>query len=324
MQPNIPIENQIQADVDQLRTQFPHTKDLYRETCVLLFFRYGITPTANKLYGLVRKGSMSAPANALDAFWRDLREKSRVRIESPDIPEGLRESAGEMVLAIWRRAQEGAADNFAQRLAEVAESIEINKRSAESVARHNIELKEEIISLRGKLEDSEKRTAEIEKIRQGDISTLNAQEKTLKTLLIERDRLAHSLEESRKAFSQDLEKMNASLRKTEEQYRMLEKKALLELDKARQDAVKLEKTNSALRSAAKAEQERFRKDNTNLQNTISGLSEKIGNLTGRLSELSTQHKDTSKRLRIAEKKLAAPITRLTPASRSITKKTAKA
>ncbi len=35
---------------------------LYREVCGLLFFRYGVTPTANKLYSLVRKGSMGTPA----------------------------------------------------------------------------------------------------------------------------------------------------------------------------------------------------------------------------------------------------------------------
>lgn len=323
MQPNIPIENQIQAEVDQLRTQFPHTKDLYRETCVLLFFRYGITPTANKLYGLVRKGSMSAPANALDSFWRDLREKSRVRIESPDIPDGLRESIGEMVSAMWRQAQEGAANNFSQRLAEVSETVETSKRSVDSIARRNKELEAEANSLREKLETAEIRNTEIEKLRLGDTNTLAEQERTIKSLLVERDRLTTSLEDSRKTFSQDLENLNASVRKAEDQYRMLEKRSLLELDKVRQDAIKLEKTILALRSAAKADQEKFRKETTHLQNTISGLSEKVGNLTGRLAELSVQHKDTGKRLKIAEKKLAAPISRLSQAGRRLSKKAEK-
>lgn len=320
MQPTIPMESQIQAEVDQLRTQFPVTKDLYREACVLLFFRHGITPTANKLYGLVRKGSMSAPAHALDAFWRDLREKSRVRIESPDIPEGLLESAGEMVSALWRQAQVDATNNFAHRLEEVEEKVSASNRSAESVAKHNVGLEAEIEALKAKLAESEKVAAEIEKNRLADTRIFAAQEEALKTLLNERDRLAQSLEESRKTFSQDLEKMNVSMRKAEEQYRVLEKKALLELEKGRQDAIKLEKTNSALRSAAKVEQDRFRKENASLQNTISGLSEKIGNLTGRLSELSDQHKDTCNKLKLAEKKLAASINRSTPARGQLPKK----
>lgn len=43
-------EARMQAEIEALRAQYPETQDLYREVCVLLFFRYGLTPTANKLY----------------------------------------------------------------------------------------------------------------------------------------------------------------------------------------------------------------------------------------------------------------------------------
>ena len=83
-------EAKIKAEIEALKAHDLDTQDLYREVCAILFFRYGITPTANKLYQFVRKGSMSAPAEALARFWSDLREKSRVRIEHPDLPEGLK------------------------------------------------------------------------------------------------------------------------------------------------------------------------------------------------------------------------------------------
>jgi GH24 family phage-related lysozyme (muramidase) len=73
-------EARLQAEIEALRARYADTQDLYREVCVVLFFRHGITPTANKLYQLVRKGSMSAPAEALNRFWETLREKSRIRI----------------------------------------------------------------------------------------------------------------------------------------------------------------------------------------------------------------------------------------------------
>lgn len=323
MKSSISLESQIQTEVDQLRPQFPQTKDLYRETCMLLFFRHGITPTANKLYSLVRKGSMSAPANALDAFWRDLREKSRVRIESPDIPEGVRESAGNLVSALWRQAQEAAADGFAHRLAEVAETVSIKERSAEAATRLNADMEQQISSMKAKLEASEQRAAEIERLRAGDISTLAAQEKAFKTLSGERDRLAISLENARNNFSQDLEKLSASLRRAEDQYRTHEKKALLELEKARQNTIKLEKANSLLRTAAKADQDRFRKESTALQGTISELSEKIGILTGRFSELSGQHKETVQRLKRAEKMLMAEGTKASSQGRKGPSRTGK-
>jgi hypothetical protein len=99
------IERKLQAEIEALRDKFPNTQDLYNEVCILLFFRHGITPTANKLYQLVRKGSMSAPAEALGKFWADLREKSRVRIENPDLPEELKIAAGNMVGTLWANAQ---------------------------------------------------------------------------------------------------------------------------------------------------------------------------------------------------------------------------
>ena len=74
-------EARMQAEIEALRAQHPETQDLYREVCVLLFFRYGLTPTANKLYQLVRKGSMSAPAEALARFWEKIgRASCRERV----------------------------------------------------------------------------------------------------------------------------------------------------------------------------------------------------------------------------------------------------
>src|SRR5690606_28853597 len=104
MEQNQPNESQILADVAQLRDRFSHTQTLYKEVAALLFFRYGVTPTANKLYQLVRKGSMSAPAQALQTFWEDLRDKSRVRLDVADTPEELQALTGDLLGRIWQEA----------------------------------------------------------------------------------------------------------------------------------------------------------------------------------------------------------------------------
>jgi hypothetical protein len=52
----------LESDIEAVRERASDTQALYREVCALMFFRYGETPTANRLYQLVRKGSMSAPA----------------------------------------------------------------------------------------------------------------------------------------------------------------------------------------------------------------------------------------------------------------------
>lgn len=111
-------EAQIAAEIDALRLRHTETRELYREVCALLFFRYGITPTANKLYQYVRKGSMATPAQVLSKFWTDLRERTRVRIDHPDLPDELREAAGEATLRLWTLAQERAKSSFEHQSAE--------------------------------------------------------------------------------------------------------------------------------------------------------------------------------------------------------------
>src|SRR6202163_481487 len=121
--PEPPLHADLAQDIEQLRTQFPRTQDLYREVCVLLFFRHGITPTANRLYQLVKKGSMSAPAEALARFWATLRDKSRVRIEHPDLPAELQSATGELAAALWTRAVDMAQEQLATAQHEAQRSV---------------------------------------------------------------------------------------------------------------------------------------------------------------------------------------------------------
>jgi len=119
------------AEIERLKAQFPKTRELYREVCALLFFRFGITPTANRLYQLVHRGSMGTPTAVLSEFWAELREKSRVRIEHPDLPVEVRDAAGELVATLWSRAT--AAANAA--LDGLRTDVQAQQREAQESAR---------------------------------------------------------------------------------------------------------------------------------------------------------------------------------------------
>ena len=106
-------ESEILAEVEALKAKFTDTRALYREVCVLLFFRFDITPTANKLYQYVRKGSMNVPAEELAKFWDDMRHKARVDVDHPDLPAPIKAVAAEAIAAIWRQASEAARGELA-------------------------------------------------------------------------------------------------------------------------------------------------------------------------------------------------------------------
>jgi chromosome segregation ATPase len=303
MIPNNINEQQLQTEIEQLKIQFPQTRDLYREACVLLFFRHGITPTANKLYQLVRRGSMSAPSEALNKFWLELREKSRTRIESPDIPEELKESAGTFISAIWRQAQEAAAASFAIQMTEANAKLTLSLEEAGIAQKHMADVELELEATKAQLENAEMQISELEIIHAVDINASATQEKALNTLLYERDNLSRLLEETRDRFSLDIGRLSDSLTKAENQYRSLEAKSLLELDKERQNFKKLERVTDKLRESSKLDQEKLQKEIAALQNTISDLKEKTGMLNGKIVEMTAQQKENNAKLKQVEKKL---------------------
>src|ERR1700676_3559052 len=101
-------EAALAAVIERLKAAHPKTRELYRAVCALLFFRCGITPTANRLYQLVKRGSMGTPTDVLAEFWRALREKSRVRLERPALPPDLQAVAGDLVAALWDKSTAAA------------------------------------------------------------------------------------------------------------------------------------------------------------------------------------------------------------------------
>jgi len=282
MEPDTNNESLIQSEVEALRDKFPNTQDLYTEVCVLLFFRHGITPSANKLYQLVRKGSMSAPAEALGKFWGNLREKSRIRIENPDIPEDLKIVAGEMVGAIWTKAQGVAHESLnslradALKSAQQAEARLLDAESEKKIALQS--LQEAIITIK----NTENRARELEQSLAGEVSTRVAMESQLELAQLSQIEQQKAITDARRDFSSELEKLRQSLKLTEERYMAAESRALLEIDRERTIAVKLQKELEKTRSTASETATRYQAEVHSLQSEIGNQKQRNGNIEGEL------------------------------------------
>jgi ribosomal 50S subunit-associated protein YjgA (DUF615 family) len=158
----ISTEDAIARSVLELRERFPRTQDLYREVCILLFFRHGITPTVNKLYQLVRKGSMSAPTEALSLFWKTLREHSRVTIEHPELPDELRAAAGDLMATLWRSAQSKSLESLGTLQSEAAASIEHALADQAKAHLERVEALHALENSRGQLQECNLAAAELQ------------------------------------------------------------------------------------------------------------------------------------------------------------------
>lgn len=276
------VEQQIQTEIERIRGQFPQTQDIYREACILLFFRFGITPTANKLYQFVRKGSMSAPAEALTKFWEDLREKSRVRIEHPDLPNDLRTAAGELTATLWGKAQTMAQESLAAYRGE-AQAAALEAKSAQASAETDRDAaRQESAGMRELLRQATEQVRALEHQLAAEGATRIALEGHIRQTGHDILRLQTALEDSRREFSAELEKVRAGAQLAEERFRASEERALLEIDRERTLTAKLQKELDQVRAGASQTAERHRTEIAVLQAELGDFRQQTGIMEGNL------------------------------------------
>jgi DNA repair exonuclease SbcCD ATPase subunit len=298
------IEDEIREDIDALRATITNTQELYREVCALLFFRYGITPTANKLYQLVKKGSMSAPAEALARFWEQLREKSRVRIEHPDLPDSLKTAAGELVGRLWADAQAEAQETLSvfrheadARVAE-ADAARQNAESDQQAAINELERLHEALDVAAERNLALERSLAAER---AQTESLRAQSVLANERL---ETLETALAGARQAFSIELEKLRDSLRIAENRFETSEKRGLLEIDRERTMATKAQKELAQERKTGADLIERQRNEYAALQRELGDVRQKLGVAEGSLAKMRELAEQQTTRLEAMREQLA--------------------
>jgi len=303
----IPVGGSIGAEIAELRERFPRTKDLYREVCVLLFFRYGITPTANKLYQLVRKGSMSAPTEALNLFWSTLRERSNLAIQHADLPDELRVLAGETIAALWRSAQEMSNESIAVARAEATAAVDAARADEAQARARCVDTVDELRETRTQLAA---RQDEVGNLRQ-DLAASGATIAGLESKILEMQAQLTQLQTVVNHCNQERvderERLDMRTALAERRYADMEKRALVEIDRERTVAAKLQKTLDAERAAHKAATERDRTEYSDSLSKIAMLREQLTSLQGALdARIAESGRDRSE-LKVMDRQLRATI-----------------
>ena len=274
----IPLETA--SEIDRLRLEFLDTQELYREVCVLLFFRYGITPTANKLYQLVRKGSMSAPTEALRAFWADLREKSRVRIENPDLPESLKTAAGELVATLWQHAQAASSANLTAFREAASESVRTAQKSQQAAEIESHRLTEALTAARCQADETQARLLELERQLAAERATNDSFRGQLEKAGQQAGLYERALSDARREFASELEKQRQALERAEERLQGNEKRALLEIDRERTVSNRLQRDLEQLRQTLQRATEDHQAAIGEYQARMADLQQKLGQAEG--------------------------------------------
>jgi len=309
-------EARMQAEIEALRAQHPETQDLYREVCVLLFFRYGLTPTANKLYQLVRKGSMSAPVEALARFWETLREKSRVRIEHPDLPQSLQATAGEMVGALWQQALTAAQETFAQQREEARAAVVAAEGRAESASARADSAQAALGSVQQEVQAAQGRIAELQSELARTQGEVAAQERQVEAAAVHRQELQAALNDAQERFTRELEQQRTVATATTARHAGEIKRALLDVDRERGHAGKLQKEIEQLRREMAGHLDAHRQEVLARQQQIDALRQRSGELEGRVAQLLEQREQQARELDATRQRLEAAVVMRAPGARA--------
>lgn len=290
------MESQIKSDVEKLAVEFPQTQDLYREVAGLLFFRYGITPTGNRLYQLVHRGSMSAPATALDRFWENLRSKCKVTLNAPDLPPDLAATAGDLVAGLWRRAQTEASENFAESRNEFTSELQRLQLELARMTETESQLKQD-------LEDSHRSWQSAQERGELLASELSSAQSHRSALAVQVEDLSNqvaSLEnilvESRRAHSRELEVARQSILSAEERCKAIETSARIEIDRERNISQKLQGDVERLQSAALAAADEHLKSITALHEEVAKAHESAAVSEGLLAKSLSDNSSLNSRI----------------------------
>ncbi len=297
-------EIELQSDIESLRGRFTETKDLYREVCALLFFRYGITPTASKLYQFVRKGSMSAPAEALAKFWEDLRSKARVEIDHPDLPPELKTSAAEAIADLWRQATAAARHELAalrlddQAAVEKAHSGETQARQAAAEAQASADaLRQQLVATQESLQQRQTDLEAERRAHAGAVARLQELQRHLEEARNQQERM-------RTDFSAELVKAREAVAVANGRADAAERRALLDIDHERQARIKADKQLDALRGQLAQAESRHRESLLSQAETVTRLQVKADAAEDSHRELMASHRSLVDDLQATREQLA--------------------
>ncbi|MFL9935865.1 DNA-binding protein [Paraburkholderia sp. RL18-103-BIB-C] len=277
-----PDETRLAAEIGRLKAEFPKTRELYREVCALLFFRFGITPTANRLYQLVKRGSMSTPTQVLGEFWSELREKSRVRIEHPDLPAELQAAAGELVATLWAKSTTSAQAAL-EALRADAEAEKASARNEVTSLQADLARTETALEQRtGALLAAQVRIQELEQAQAAAEATRQALETEIARQQDEIGARDRALVQARADFSGELDKLRSSAELAEERLRAAEKRALLEIERERVAGARLQKELDAATRRTEQGEARHRSELQAVQAQLADARHQAGVLEGSL------------------------------------------
>lgn len=274
-------EYELQLEVDGLKIRLTDTKALYLQVCHLMFFRFGITPTTNKLYQVVHKGSMTVVSEVLAQFWAELREKSRILVDNGGLPEEVRSFAGEAIAELWRRALVAAEAASSVYIENAKSEVAAAKADATAALAERDSIAQELSNYHeavGRLQVENEALGQRIAVAESQRQQLEEQGALSRTQLRESQQAQVA---AREAFSVEMEKVREQGRILESRYAENEKRVLVEVDRHRVE-------NRNLKSQVEVFQSQLAREALKSEQLVAKWREQVAKLEGSSASMTAE------------------------------------
>ncbi|GGD84601.1 DNA-binding protein [Caballeronia grimmiae] len=187
------LRDTLRQELDVMRNAGARRQELSHHACKRLFFDLGLRPSVTTVRELTQTGSASDIPRDIESFWETVRSTLHVRVEAGEIPDALRQRAGELLAELFVEARRHAdaalsadrakvdvsvvAAQAATRDAEIrCQAIEQAQRRAELRAEAAVA---QIASLEAELKASRARESHVQNDLRDVVMRLEAENKAL-------------------------------------------------------------------------------------------------------------------------------------------------
>jgi hypothetical protein len=290
-------EEEIHAALADRLARASTRQEKTRATASVLFFDFGVYPSAKVVHGYTKHGSMTDINGDLRAFWNDLREKTRVKIEAPMLPAEVTNLFSDGLARIWELAMDKAHAALDGERQESAEQVAQAQRETQEATRMRDVAEDQARASEAELRQERERR-ELAETRVGaQAAEIDALRSSIATWQAQAESEAKARQAAEEQFSRDLEAERAARQRDTEMFEGEIKFAKMQIEAARaterdlRDQIKEDKSSKEVELAAI--RQRANRAEEILGNTRMELAELKGRyegLVGRFSELQQRVK----------------------------------
>ena len=279
-------------------------QEMTRETALVLFFNFGIYPSAKTVHSYTQRGSLTDINVDLRRFWTDLREKTRVKIEAPMLPEEVVNLFSDALARVWETSLEKAVATFDEERQEAVAEIERIRGEMVEANRMRGVAEAQVVSLKEKFSQERDRRETAEKRIERQNTEIIGLQESVSDWRKNAESEANSRREAEKRFSLDLEAERSARTRDMEILEGEIRFAKLQIDAARS-------MERDLREQLKKEQERneveisaYRQRASNTEAARSIIQIECAVLQEKLKELQSRFDAVQAQIKVSTKERA--------------------